>query len=181
MYLKKDEAQAKKAKTAKEQTKEAPKKESKAKEQARKQVASVVTKASSVGSRTQVPKGRKPDSKKDPVQELKELFSRMNLPEKLVPTNVVDYEYDPSSGAISIELKSSFTKQFDADNAVTFEKRITGVLENGKISGISGIRRGSAKIVEIKREKPGEVAITGKLGFFSKTLRFKDSQLPSLP
>lgn len=180
MYILKETAKDKKAKAAR-RARVAEPKGRKAKEQARKQMTAVVTKGSSVGKRTQVPKGHQPSQKKDPVKGLRELFSRMDLPTKLVPENVVDFHFDSSSSTLSIELKNSFTKQFDADNAVTFEKHITAVLENGRLAGISGIKRGSARIVEISRSKPGEIAITGRLGPFSKTLRFMDSQLPALP
>lgn len=122
-----------------------------------------------------------PEGRKDPVSDLKKLFRDMNLPDKLVPENVVDFTYDASTGALVVQLKNGFSKQFDAENTVTFDKTISGTLKPGQFTGITGLKRGSASIVSITRSKPGMIAITGKLGPFSKTLEFKDEQIPSLP
>lgn len=117
---------------------------------------------------------------KDPYGELKRLFSEMGLPDKLVPSNVDNFTFDPSTGTLVITLKGTFSKQFDAENTVSFGRVITGTLQKGSFSGISGISRGSASIVEISRLKAGVVGIRGKLGPFAKTLEFRDEQIPSL-
>lgn len=118
---------------------------------------------------------------KDPVADLKKLFREMDLPDKLVPENVADFSYDQATGALVIQLKNAFSRQFDAENTVSFDKTISGTIQKGVFSGLTGIRRGSASIVSIERTRPGVVGIRGKLGPFSKTLEFKDEQLPSLP
>ena len=118
---------------------------------------------------------------KDPIGELKNLFSQMGLCERFVPNNVVSYDYEPKSGALVVHLAAGFSKQFDAENTVTFGKTISGTLKNGSFSGVSGITRGSATIVEISRKAPGVIAIRGKMGPFSKSIEFKDDQIPSLP
>jgi len=127
--------------------------------------------------------GRTPEAvqAKDPVAELRQLFREMNLCDRLVPGNVASYNYDRASGSIVIELRDSFSRKFDAENTVTFDRTISGVLRKGSLSGIDGIRRGTAAIVEIARSREGVTSIRGKLGPFSKTLEFKDEQLPSLP
>jgi len=126
--------------------------------------------------------GRTPEAvqTKDPVSELKKLFREMNLSERLVPANVVNFNYDRGSGVLTIELKESFSRKFDAENTVTFDRHISGVLRKGSLSGIEGIRRGNAAIVEIERLREGVIGVRGKLGPFSKTLEFKDEQIPSL-
>lgn len=129
------------------------------------------------------PAGRAPEAiqAKDPVADLRALFREMNLSEKLVPGNVQSFSYDRASGMLVIELRESFSRKFDNENTVTFERSISGVLRKGSLSGIDGIRRGSAAIVEIDRVREGVIGIRGKLGPFSKTLEFKDEQIPSLP
>ena len=117
---------------------------------------------------------------KDPVGDLKKLFNEMGLTDKLVPANVESFTFDPKSGALSISLKAGFSRQFDKDNTVTFERSITGTLTKGALTGISGIKRGSAAITDISRPRSGIVAIRGHVGPFSKTLEFKDEQIPSL-
>ncbi len=117
----------------------------------------------------------------NPAAELRRLFRENDLPDKLVPENVADFTYDPKTGTLVIQLNNAFSRQFDAENTVTFDKTISCNLRKGALTGITGIRRGSASIVEIKRTKPGVIAICGKMGPFSKTLEFKDEQLPSLP
>lgn len=120
-------------------------------------------------------------TQKDPVSDLKKLFRDHSLPDKLVPTNVVDFRFEPSTGALVIHLKSAFSKSFDAENTVSFDQVITGVLKDGSFEGITGITRGNANIVGITRIRPGVIGIRGKMGIFSKTLEFKDEQIPSLP
>ncbi|MBM4394191.1 MAG: DUF538 domain-containing protein [Deltaproteobacteria bacterium] len=129
------------------------------------------------------PAGRTPEavSAKDPVSELRKLFREMNVCDKLVPGNVVNFTYDRASGSIAIELRESFSRKFDAENTVTFERHVSGVLRKGSLSGLDGIRRGTAAIVEIERVREGVTAIRGKLGPFSKTVEFRDEQIPSLP
>jgi hypothetical protein len=117
----------------------------------------------------------------DPVAALRALFAQMDLPQKLVPSNVQSYNYNPATGSLVIQLKSSFSKQFDAENTVTFEKEISGVLRKGSLTGITGIKRGSASIISISRSRPGVFAITGKLGPISKTVEFKDESVPDMP
>lgn len=125
------------------------------------------------------PEGPGPSA--DPVTDLKKLFSDNGLCDKLVPTNVESFSYDPASGALVVKLKSAFSKRFDEENTVSFAQTITGTLKAGSFSGISGITRGSAVIVEILRTRSGVIGIRGKLGPFSKTVEFKDEQIPSLP
>ncbi|NOZ01142.1 MAG: DUF538 domain-containing protein [Deltaproteobacteria bacterium] len=139
--------------------------------------------ARAVSAREQVPKQGAVAAVKspDPIGALQKAFRDMDLPEKLAPTNVESVDYDPKTGDLSITLKSGFSKRFDEENTITFEKNVSGNLTRGAFSGISGIRRGSASIVSISRKGPGVVAIRGKLGPFSKTLEFRDEQLPNLP
>lgn len=120
-------------------------------------------------------------AKGDPVGELKRIFRDMDLPEKLVPANVLDFSFDAKTGALVIQLREAFSKSFDAENTVSFDRTISGTLKRGSLAGISGISRGSAAIVEMSRARAGVVAIRGKLGPFSKTMEFKDEQLPGLP
>jgi len=140
--------------------------------------------AMAVSAHEQVPgkKGAAAATKKaDSIGELKKLFRDMDLPEQLAPNNVEGVDFDPKNGNLTIRLKNSFSKQFDQENTITFEKTISANLTRGSMAGISGIRRGSATIVSITRKAPGVVAILGKLGPFSKTLEFRDEQLPTLP
>jgi len=135
-----------------------------------------------VVSAREAPKPGQPAAgQKDPVSDLKKLFREMDLPDKLVPANVLDFHYDQGSGSLTITLKNAFSRQFDAENTVSFDQTISGTLQKGSFTGISGIHRGSASIVEIARTRPGVIGIRGKLGPFSKTLEFKDEQIPSLP
>lgn len=118
---------------------------------------------------------------KDPVEDLKKLFREMDLPDRLVPANVADFTFDRATSTLVIQLKNAFSRQFDAENTVSFDKTIAGTLQKGAFTGVTGIRRGSASIVSIERTRPGVIGIRGKLGPFSKTLEFKDEQIPSLP
>lgn len=115
------------------------------------------------------------------VGELKQLFVEMDLPDKIIPNNVKTYKYNRSSGELDVQLQSGFEKAFDKDNIIKFDNHIKGRLKSGVFDRIKGITRGSASIVSMKRGKPGFVEITGKLGFFSKTLTFADESLPDLP
>jgi len=119
--------------------------------------------------------------KSDVVGELQALFKEMDLPEKIVPNNVKSYHYNRSSGQIVIHLRSGFEKAFDKENVIKFDNRIEGRPKPGEFTQIKGVSRGSASIVSMKRGKPGFIDITGKLGFFSKTLTFADTALPDLP
>ena len=143
------------------------------------------TKAKDVKSKVPPPMLRgEPGNKmvKNPAYaELVELFKAMDLPEKLVPKNVVDYHYDRSSGNIKIRLSSGFEKAFDKENVLKFDSVIEGRLKHGEFTRITGIHRGSASIVSVHRSRPGHIAITGKLGFFHKTIEFADSVIPDLP
>lgn len=137
-----------------------------------------------VSAREQVPANQGAVAAKkspEPHGDLKKAFRDNDLPERLVPTNVESADYDRKTGNLSITLKNGFSKRFDEENTITFEKRVSGHLSKGCLAGISGIRRGSASIVSITRKEPGVVSIKGKLGPFSKTLEFRDEQLPSLP
>jgi len=120
-------------------------------------------------------------AKGDPLEEVRRLFRENDLPEKLVPANIVDFRHNPASGALTITLKAGFSRKFDEENTVTFDRVISGVLQKGSFSGISGITRGSATITAMSRAKAGVVAIRGKLGPFGKTMEFKDEALPGLP
>ena len=137
-----------------------------------------------VSAREQVPGSKGAVAAKKgpaPLSDLRKAFQDNDLPERLVPTNVESADYDAKTGSLSITLKNSFSKRFDEDNTITFEKNISGNLARGAFTGITGIKKGSASIVSISRKEPGVVAIKGKLGPFSKTLEFRDEQLPSLP
>ena len=116
-----------------------------------------------------------------PAQDLRRLFREMDLPEKFAPKNVLEFHYDKSSGNITIVLASAFEKRFDSENVIHFDRVIHANLKPGRMTRIEGITRGSARIISVERSKPGKVAITGKLGWFKKTLEFSDSQLPDLP
>jgi hypothetical protein len=180
MYMKKDpekSGEAKAKKTAKVEL-EKPKK---AMVDAR--LVATSTKASAKAQGAQEQRRAQPEGlgQEDPVTALRALFAQMDLPQKLVPSNVANYNYDPASGSLLIQLKSSFSKQFDAENTVTFEKEISGVLRKGSLTGITGIKRGSASITSIERSRPGIFAITGKLGPFSKKVEFKDESVPDMP
>ena len=119
--------------------------------------------------------------RKDPVAALKQLFRENDLPDRLVPSCAVDFRYDPASGALSIVLKSGFTRKFDAESTLTFDRTLSGVLRKGSFSGIEGISRGGTAITSIARSVPGQVAILGRSGPSAKTMEFRDEALPSLP
>ncbi len=119
--------------------------------------------------------------KQDAVAELKQLFVEMDLPDRIVPNNVKSFHYNRSSGELRIELHSGFEKAFDKDNVIKFESHVEGRLKHGVFDRIKGVTRGSASIVSIERGKPGHVDITGKLGFFHKTMTFADSAIPDMP
>lgn len=181
MYIEKEPEKTVKEQQAKKALEKEPVDPAKAKKKEElKATTGYVAQAKAVSARDQVPS---PSSapKKDPVAELKKLFREMDLPDKLVPENVINFTYDAGSGRLVIELKSAFSKQFDAENTVSFDKTISGTLERGRFTGIAGVRRGSASIIEIARLRPGIVGIRGKMGPFSKTLEFRDEQIPSLP
>jgi len=122
-----------------------------------------------------------PAHKKDPVAELKKLFRDMSLPDRLVPTNVESFTHNPGTGDLAIVLRDSFSRSFDAENTFTFEKTIVGHISRGSFSGIAGIRKGSAAIVDISRVRDGVLGFRGKLGPSGKALEFKDEQIPSMP
>lgn len=126
-------------------------------------------------------RGKEGKENASPVEELKALFIQNDLPPQLVPNNVVEYHYNPSSGDLKVKLASGFEKAFDKENVLKFDSVIEGRLKPGKFTRIKGIHRGSASIISVERAKPGFVAITGKLGWFKKTLEFSDSALPDLP
>lgn len=115
------------------------------------------------------------------VEKLKAIFRENDLPPNLVPNNVEKFAYDPASGNLVMELKNSFTKHFSEEHALTFEKVITATIKRGELLNITGIRKGSASLIEIRRSRPGYIAIRGKLGPFSKTLEFKEVDIPSMP
>lgn len=115
------------------------------------------------------------------VSELKQLFTEMDLPDKIVPNNTKSYHYNRSSGELQIHLRNGFEKAFDKENIIKFDNQIEGRLKPGVFDRIKGVSRGSASIVSMNRGKPGFIDIKGKLGFFSKTLTFADADLPDLP
>jgi hypothetical protein len=117
----------------------------------------------------------------DPVEALRRLFRENDLPDKLVPANALEFKHDPASGALTIVLKNGFSRKFDEENTVTFDRTISGVLQKGAFSGISGITKGNATITSMSRARAGIVAVRGKLGPFGKTMEFRDEALPSLP
>jgi len=181
MFIEKEPAKAAEAKKMKEEAAREPVKDPKKREAA---VGGFAEQTRKVSPRTQEDrKTRLPAApqNKDPVEELRRLFRENNLPEKLVPTNVVDFHHDPASGALSITLKSGFSKKFDEENTVTFDRTISGVLKPGSFGGLSGITKGSATITAMSRSRAGKIAISGKLGPFSKTLEFDEASLPGLP
>lgn len=117
----------------------------------------------------------------DPVAEVRRLFRENDLPETLVPTNLVDFRHDPASGALTLTLQSMFSRKFDPENTVRFDRVIAGVLQKGSFSGISGITQGGAAIVAMSRSRPGVIAIRGRVGPFGKSMEFRDEALPALP
>jgi len=137
--------------------------------------------------RTKIPPPRLPGEpgsghkKLTAVSELKQLFVEMDLPDRIVPNNVKTYHYNRSSGELKIQLQNGFEKAFDKENIIKFDHYVEGRLKSGVFDRIKGVSRGSASIVSMRRGKPGFVEITGKLGFFSKTLTFADASLPDLP
>lgn len=181
MFIEKEPAKAAEAKKVKESLAKEPAPEGKKKDLQGLGYDEQVKKVSPRAAET--PKAKLPAApdKVDPVEALKRLFRENDLPEKLVPTNVADFQHDPGSGALTIQLKSGFSRKFDEENTVTFEKTISGVLSKGSFAGISGITKGSATITSMSRSAPGMVAIRGKMGPFGKTLQFREAALPSLP
>ena len=117
----------------------------------------------------------------DPVTEVRRLFRENDLPETLVPTNLVDFRHDAGSGALTLTLQTAFSRKFDDQNTVRVDRVVSGVLQKGSFSGITGITRGSAAIVAMSRSKPGVVAIRGRVGPIGKSMEFRDEALPSLP
>ncbi|MBL6975525.1 MAG: DUF538 domain-containing protein, partial [Deltaproteobacteria bacterium] len=102
-----------------------------------------------VAAREQVPSNKGAAAAKkapQPLSDIKKAFRDMDLPERLAPANVETASYDRKTGNLSITLKNGFSKRFDEENTITFEKRISGHLSKGALTGISGIRRGSASI-----------------------------------
>lgn len=180
MYIKKDPEKSGEAKAKKIPQPEV-EKPKKASLDAR--LTATSTKASAKAQIAQERRSAQPEGpgQEDPVTALRALFAQMDLPQKLVPNNVEGFDYDAASGSLVIRLKASFSKQFDAENTVTFEKEISGVLRKGSLTGIKGIKRGSASIIAVTRSRPGVFAITGKLGPFTKTVEFKDASVPDLP
>lgn len=181
MFIEKEPAKAAEAKKMKEEAAREPVKDPKKREVPAGGFAEQSRKASPRTQQESKPRLPAAPENKDPVEELRRLFRENNLPEKLVPTNVVDFRHDPSSGALTITLKSGFSKKFDEENTVTFDRTISGVLKPGSFSGLSGVTKGSATITAMSRSRPGKIAISGKLGPFSKTLEFEEASLPSLP
>jgi len=108
------------------------------------------------------------------AEELKQLFTEMGLPGEIVPDNVKSYKYIRSSGDLNIQLQSVDRKVLYKKNTIIFRNNIHGRLKNGDFNRIKGIMWGIASVVNITQDKPGFVKITGKLGYFSKTLILKE-------
>jgi len=119
--------------------------------------------------------------KKSPVEELRALFAQFNMPANLIPNNVEKFTFDKNSGRLVIELKNSFKKEFNEENVLSFDGTITGTLKSGQFTSVTGITKGTASITDIKRVRDGVIGIKGKLGPFSKTLEFKDEDIPPMP
>lgn len=182
MYLDKEPAKTVQDQKAKKALDKEPPEAAKAKKKEEMKAAGGFAAQTKVVAAREPPKpGQVAAPQKDPVADLKKLFREMDLPDKLVPENVADFSFDPGSGALVIQLKNAFSRQFDAENTVTFDKTISGTLQKGSFNGLTGIRRGSATIVSIERTKAGVIGIRGKLGPFSKMIEFKDEQIPTLP
>lgn len=117
----------------------------------------------------------------EPLGEVRRIFREADLPDRLVPTNLVAFTHDPGSGALTMTLRSSFTRKFNDQNTIRFEQVISGILRPGSFSGIRGIRRGMAEIDAMSRARSGVVSIHGRLGPVGKSVEFQDDTLPSLP
>lgn len=182
MFIEKEPAKAAEAKKVKEAVQKEPAPEPK-KKNLQGMAFEDQTKALSTRGKDPIatPKMPSAPANADPLTEVRRVFRDADLPEKLVPTNIVDFKHDPGSGALTITLKAAFSRKFDEENTVQFDRVISGVVQKGSFSGISGITRGSATIVSMSRLKPGVVAIRGKLGPFGKTMEFRDESLPGLP
>ena len=182
MFIEKEPAKAAENQKAKKALEKEPVPESKAKQELKGLPYQDQIKAQSPKAPAAIRAGAEAvKAKGEPASDLKRLFRDMDLPEKLAPSNVVDFTFDAKTGGLAIQLKEGFSKSFDAENTVSFDKTVSGTLQRGSLSGISGISRGSASIVEMSRARPGVIAIRGKMGPFSKTMEFKDEQLPGLP
>lgn len=120
--------------------------------------------------------------------QVQAILKKHNIPGVVLPMNIKDYEYKPSSGALKLTLTNGFNKQIiDAKGKahdIKFEQVLEMKLEGSRLSDIRGITvptSHGARMTDIAVLGNGYLSLTGRVGFFSKTLEIKQTDFPSLP
>ncbi|KAJ3695051.1 hypothetical protein LUZ60_000428 [Juncus effusus] len=68
-------------------------------------------------------------------------LNRTGLPAGLLPSNVLSYSLHPTSGDFTLDLDESCRITLPPDNYIAvYNRRITGRMVNGEISGLDGIK-----------------------------------------
>lgn len=124
------------------------------------------------------------------ADEVKEIVEGKGIPGGVIPDNVTDYKYNEKTGKAELKLKEGFTVQLPDDEdgnkqTLTFKKKLTCKVEDGKITGIKGIKykgKHGANIHTVEKIDDATVRFTGS-GLFGiqGSQDIKIDELPALP
>ena len=124
------------------------------------------------------------------ADEVKDIVEGKGVPGGVIPDNVTDYKYDEKTGKAELKLEKGFTVQLPDDEdgnkqTLTFKDKLTCKVEDGKITGIKGIKykgKNGASIHTVEKVDDSTVRFTGS-GLFgiqgSKDIKI--DELPALP
>ncbi len=141
-------------------------------------------------AREKAAKGEAFDQKDEnlPYNQVQAILKKHNIPGVVLPTNIKDYEYKPSNGALKIILTNGFMKEITDATGKTHEIKFDQVLEmkleGTRLNSIRGITiptSHSARLTDIVVQGNGYLRLTGRVGFFSKSLELKQTDFPPLP
>ena len=122
-----------------------------------------------------------------PYEQVQAILKKYNIPGIVLPRNIKSFEYKPSNGALKLTLTSGFMKEIvDArgkSHDIKFEQVLEMKLENSRLNDLRGITvpsSQSARITDIVTQGNGYLRLTGRIGFFSKSIEIKQTDFPAL-
>jgi Protein of unknown function, DUF538 len=122
-----------------------------------------------------------------PYEQVQAILKKHNVPGIVLPRNIKSFEYKPSNGALKLTLTSGFMKEIvDAkgkSHEVKFEQVLAMKLEQSRLNDVRGITvptSQSARITDIVTLGNGYLRLTGRIGFFSKSIEIKQTDFPAL-
>jgi hypothetical protein len=89
---------------------------------------------------------------------LPELLQKYQIPKGVFPKNVLNYEFDETTGKLIVQLPFICEVKYKDESVVRFDKRVTGYLTMGVFKNIEGIKTKImmmwSKVISITMDSP---------------------------